>query len=102
MQSFLTFTLSTYLNEFEKKVTDSLIPESDMRKIYVEHKVDGLLRSDSAGRSAFYAQALGNTQQDGFMTVAEVRQKENLPHLDGTDELRTASEFATQGQSNAE
>ena len=102
MQSFLTFTLSTYLNEFEKKVTDSLIPESDMRKIYVEHKVDGLLRSDSAGRSAFYAQALGNTQQDGFMTVAEVRQKENLPHLDGTDELRTASEFATQGQNNAE
>jgi hypothetical protein len=36
------------------------------------------------------------------MTVAEVRQKENLPHLDGTDELRTASEFATQGQNNAE
>ena len=101
-QSFLTYTLSTYLSEFEKKVTDSLIPKSDMRKIYVEHKVDGLLRSDSAGRSAFYAGALGNTQQDGFMSVAEVRQKENLPFVAGTEELRKASDFGTEVNNDAE
>ena len=101
-QSFLTYTLSTYLSEFEKKVSDALIPEADKRKIYIEHKVDGLLRSDSAGRSAFYAQALGNTQQDGFMSVAEVRQKENLPFVEGTDELRKASEFGNEVNSDAE
>lgn len=100
-QHFLQYTLSTYLAEFEKKVTDSLIPKNEMRKIYVEHKVDGLLRSDSAGRSAFYAQALGNTQQDGYMSVAEVRQKENLPFVEGTDELRKASDFGTGEPSNA-
>ena len=83
MQSFLTFTLKPYLDEFEDKVVDSLLAPSEARSVFAEHRVEGLLRADSAGRSAFYSQMV----QNGIMTRAEVRAKENLPEIAGADEL---------------
>lgn len=81
--SFLTFTLKPYLEEWEDKVTATLTTPTDRRTAIVEHNVEGLLRADSAGRSTFYSQAL----QNGWMSRAEVRQKENLPRKEGTDDL---------------
>jgi len=75
MQSFLTFSLKPLLDEFECAVVNTLLPPTDRRKIFAEHKVTGLLRADSAGRSSFYSSAL----QNAWMTSNEVRKLENLP-----------------------
>ena len=81
--SFLTFTLKPYLEEWEDVAVDSLVAGTEKQTVFAEHKVDGLLRTDSAGRANFYSQAL----QNGWMSRSEVRRKENLPPIPGTDEL---------------
>jgi HK97 family phage portal protein len=80
---FLTYTLRPYLTRWESAVSHSLLSRTDRRKYFVEHNVEGLLRADSAARSNFYATAA----QNGWMSRNEIRRKENLPPVDGADEL---------------
>lgn len=81
--SFLTFTLKPYLDEWEDVTPDSLLLGSARRSIFAEHKVEGLLRTDSAGRADFYSKMV----QNGLLSRNEVRVKENLPPVEGADEL---------------
>jgi hypothetical protein len=46
----------------------------DDERYFAEHSVSGLLRGDHASRSAYYVSAL----QNGWMTVNEIRELENL------------------------
>jgi len=46
----------------------------DDETYFAEHSVSGLLRGDHASRSAYYVSAL----QNGWMTVNEIRELENL------------------------
>jgi len=80
---FLTYTIRPYLTRWESAIEYSLLDRTSRRSIFVEHNVEGLLRADSAARAAFYSQMV----QNGIMTRAEARQKENLPMIDGSDEL---------------
>ncbi len=81
--AFLTFSLKPYLSRIEQAVSRSLIPAAQRATLKPEFKVEGLLRTDSAARSAFYAVMVTN----GIMTRNEVRRFENLPPLPGGDEL---------------
>jgi len=81
--SFLTFTLRPYLEEWEDAINHSLLQPAEQKTVYAEHEVDGLLRTDSDGRANFYSKMV----QNGVMTRAEARQKENLPYVEGSDEL---------------
>ena len=81
--AFLTFGLKPYLEEWEDVVINSLLPPTEQTTIFAEHKVDGLLRTDSAGRADFYSKMT----QNGIMTRNEARIKENLPPKEGADEL---------------
>ena len=49
--------------------------------LFAEFSVEGLLRADSAGRSAYYTTAL----QNGWMSRNDVRRLENLPPIEGGD-----------------
>lgn len=80
--SFLTFTLKDYLEEWEDAIPDALLTPADRRKYYIEHSVEGFLRTDTAARTTFYSTAL----QNGWMNRNEVRAKENLPPIEGGDE----------------
>jgi len=80
---FLTYTLRPYLSRWESAISDSLLDRAGRRKYIVSHNVEGLLRADSAARSALYASAA----QNAWMTRNEIRQKENLPPKEGGDEL---------------
>ncbi len=60
-------------------------------KVYAELLFDMLLRGDSTARSAVYSQAL----QNGWMTVNDVRRRENLPPIEGGDELYSMLNLAT-------
>lgn len=72
------------LVNIDQIVTGDILPSDQW---YAEHVLEGLLRGDSAARSAFYAQAV----QWGWMTRNEVRNRENLEPLEGLDEPLTPS-----------
>ena len=84
---FLTFALEPYLERIEQAVRRSLIAPEDRKLLSAEFLVEKLLRSDSAARAAFYSKALGAGGHRPWMSVNEVRAKENLPKVDGGDEM---------------
>lgn len=75
--SFVQDTLRPWLVKFESEYNRKLIGMDERGTIYTEHLVDALLRGDRTARNASYATAL----QNGWMTVEEVRERENLPPL---------------------
>lgn len=80
-QEFVTYTLRRWLTRIE----NSLKRDVDLlpRSLYAEFLVEGLLRADTKSRYEAYRVAIDS----GFMTVDEVRARENLPSLEGeTDE----------------
>jgi len=81
MLSFLTFTLQSYLDEWECAVRDSLIPADS--NINVDHDTSGLIKMDSSSR----AQYLSTLVQNGLMTRNEARKSLNLKEVVGGDDL---------------
>lgn len=84
---FLTFSLQPWLTLIEQQINKDLLLPQERGEYYVEHVVEGLMRSDSTGRAALYSSA----GQNGWMTREEIRNKENLPRKDGTDVLTVQS-----------
>lgn len=77
--NFVVHTLRPYIYKLEMAF-GRLLP----RGVFVKYNVDGLLRGDSAARSAYYASAI----QNGYMSINQVRALEDAPPVDGGDELR--------------
>jgi HK97 family phage portal protein len=92
--AFLTFALKPYLVRIEQAVSRSLLRPEQRQTLKPEFKVEGLLRTDSAARSAFYAIMV----QNGIMTRNEVRRLENLPPITGGDDLTVQSQNVPLGQ----
>lgn len=93
---FITFGLSPYIKAIEDEVNDKLFGGT---KLFVEFVVEGILRADSAGRATYYKGALGGSGGSGWMTINEVRRKENLPPLAGDEYDRvTRWEMQTNAQ----
>lgn len=85
MIMFLTFTLRRRLRRIEAAMNKQLLSAADRAAGYhIEFNIEGLLRGDSAARASFYSAALGA----GWMTINEVRGKENLPKVAGGDTPR--------------
>jgi HK97 family phage portal protein len=84
---FLTFSLQPWLTLIEQQMNKDLLLPQERSDYYVEHVVEGLMRADSAGRAAYYSQMA----QNGVMTREEIRNKENLPRMDGTNVLTVQS-----------
>ncbi len=76
-RQFVTLTLKRHLVSWEQAISKQLLTEAGRQAFFAEHSVEGLLRGDSTTRAAFYHDAI----TDGWMTVDEVRQLENLPKL---------------------
>lgn len=93
---FLTFALKPYLSRIEQAVSRSLIPAAQRSVLKPEFNVEGLLRTDSAARAAFYAIMV----QNGIMTRNEVRRLENRPPLPGGDELTVQSQNVPLAEAN--
>ena len=69
---FVQHCLLPHLKRWEAAISRDLIEDDE--RYFAEHSVSGLLRGDHASRSAYYVSAL----QNGWMTVNEVRELENL------------------------
>ena len=75
MVSFEKFTIQPWLRRIEGSIERDII--GDQEDLYAEFLVEGLLRSDITTRYQAYEVALRN----GWMTVEEVRRRENLGPL---------------------
>lgn len=84
---FLTFSLRPWLARLEQSIRRSLLAPAERPKFFAEFAVEGLLRADSAARSAFYSQMA----QNGVMSRNEIRRLENLPRVEGGDVITVQS-----------
>jgi HK97 family phage portal protein len=76
-RQFVTLSLRRHLLAWEQAISRQLLTEAGRRIYFAEHSLEGLLRGDPKTRADFYHAAIG----DGWMTIDEVRQLENLPKL---------------------
>ena len=80
-QEFVTYTLMPYINRIEAEMNLKLFRTNEIGKTFVEFNVNGLLRGDVKSRTEAYKTAITN----GYMSINEVRQKENMNSIDGGD-----------------
>lgn len=84
---FLQYTLRPYLTRWEQAINRKLLTSADRSQYFAEFNIDGLMRADFKSRTEGYAKALGGPGAQGYMTINEVRRKENLPDLPEGDDL---------------
>ena len=80
-QEFVTYTLMPYITRIEQEMNLKLFRTNELGKTFVEFNVNGLLRGDVKSRTEAYKTAITN----GYMSINEVRQKENLNSINGGD-----------------
>lgn len=83
-QGAITFGLQSYLTRVEERFSKEVITDPEVE---TKFNLDGLLRGDSAARSSYYASGY----QNGWLSIDEIRRKENLPPLpdgSGADYMR--------------
>ena len=93
---FVTFGLKPYIDAIEDEFNDKLLSKLGL---FLEFVVEGLLRADSSARAQYYQAALGGSNGSGWMSVNEVRRKENMEPLVGEEYDRvTRWEMSTNAQ----
>ena len=94
---FVTHTLRRHLVAWEQAINRTLLGSG----FFAEHNVEGLLRGDSLNRAQFYQRGI----EDRWLLPSEVRRMENLPTVEGIDDVQPAKTqdpaTPTQGGSNA-
>ncbi len=90
---FVKYTLQRHLVKIEQEFNRKLWPTRS--RYFLEFNTAGLERGDYKTRNEGYRIALGRAGEPGWMSVNEVRKFENLPPVDGGDEI-----MKPQGASN--
>ena len=93
---FLQYTLRPYLVRMEQALNVSLLSKSEQKEYYIEFDVNGLLRGDSSARGEWYR----NMRTVSAMTINEVRRSENLPEIEGGDDVHVPLNMAPLDQLN--
>lgn len=78
---FVIFTLAPWIARWEQELNRKLFLPSEQKIYYVKLNINALLRGDAKSRGEFYERALKN----GWMTIDEVREKEELDPLEDKD-----------------
>lgn len=81
-QDFLTSSLQPWLRRWEQRLARSLLVGAERARYFAEYLVDALLRGDTATRYAAYATG----RQWGWLSVNDIRARENMNPVDGGDE----------------
>lgn len=83
MNAFLVHTLRPWLVNLEAEINFKIF-DGDGEQHFAEFAADGIARGDQAARYESYRVGI----EAGFLSVADVRRIENLPAIEGTDQLR--------------
>jgi HK97 family phage portal protein len=87
---FLTDTLRPWLVRWEQQLNRKLLRRQDRDRFFFEHAVEGILRGDLQSRYTSYSIA----RNWGWLSVNEIREKENLNPVDGGDTYLTPQNMA--------
>lgn len=88
---FLDYTLLAYLTRIEAALNSCLLDAAERAQgMYFEFDVNNLLRGDSTQRAQYYMQL----RTAGAITQNEIRQRENMPLIDGADDLHVPLNMA--------
>jgi HK97 family phage portal protein len=88
---FVKYTLQRHLVKIEQEINRKVFRTA---RNFCEFMTAGLERGDIKTRSEAYRIAVGRAGEPGWLTVNEVRRAENLPPIDGGDQLSTAAAAA--------
>lgn len=81
---FVKYTLQRHLVKIEQEINRKCFKTS---RHFCEFDTKGLERGDIKTRNESYRIALGRAGEPGWMSINEVRRAENLPPVEGGDEL---------------
>ncbi len=100
MQLFANQSIVPLCASIEAELNFKLFP--DRTQFLAKFDVNSLIRGDQASRYTAYSQGL----TAGFLTVADVRSAEDLPFIEGTDQLNRPANIlpnsgGTDGSANA-
>lgn len=88
---FLDYTLLAYLTRIESSLNSCLLePTERAAGMYFEFDVNNLLRGDSTQRADYYMKM----RNAGAITQNEIRTRENLPLIEGADDLHVPLNMA--------
>lgn len=87
VESFYRSTIHPLCCSVEQAIMQRVFTAVERAKYVAEFKMSALLRASVSSRYDSYSKAL----QNGFMTRNEVRKLENLPPVDGADQLTAQS-----------
>lgn len=90
VEGFVKFTIAPTLVSFQQAIRKRVMTPAQRVRQTVEFSLDALLRSSLKDRMPIYAAGV----QNGIYTRAEVRQLENLPPIEGSDELTAQTNLA--------
>lgn len=82
-QSYVTYSLMPYIRRMESEMNRKLFKTNESGKIFVEFNVNGLLRGNIKDRTEAYKTGINN----GYLSINEVRRKENLNSVADGDDL---------------
>jgi HK97 family phage portal protein len=91
---FLTNSLAPWLRRWEQRSNRSLLVGKERDRFYAEFLVDALLRGDTATRYTAYATG----RQWGWLSVNDIRQRENMNPVDGGEEYLVPMNMAPAGE----
>lgn len=80
---FLTYTLSSYLDEWEASLMDALVEDGQKGKVICDHDEDDFVKMDAKTKAEY----LASLRQNAYMTTNEGRAKLRLPAVEGGDDL---------------
>ena len=82
--AFYSDTMQNVYTDYEQEIDYKLLFETERNLgYYTKFNVDVMLRSDIESRYAAYQTGIAS----GFLKISEVRKKEDLPFVEGTDKL---------------
>lgn len=82
-QVFLDFALTPWLDIWQSALERVLLKDTERGQYFVEFKIDAIAKANLQARYAAYRQATGGS----WMTPNETRRLDNLPPIEGGDEL---------------
>ncbi|QKS59336.1 phage portal protein [Paenibacillus barcinonensis] len=78
---FVIHSLRPWLIRWEQTISWKLFSESERKKFFAEHLIEGLLRGDSSARAAFYKEMFNM----GAYSQNDILEKENENPIEGGD-----------------
>lgn len=78
---FVQFSLQPYFVNIEQAIRRDLLIGDERNQLFADYDVEALLRGDIQARYTAYAQG----RQWGFLSANDIRQRENMPQIEGGD-----------------